>query len=886
MSSTPPKSEADAPEKPRRHFIQQAIDEDLERGRFSEVVTRFPPEPNGYLHIGHAKAICVDFGLAEEFGGRCNLRFDDTNPAKEETEFVDAICEDIRWLGFEWSDEVLFASNYFETLYEYARKLIEADKAYVDDSTPEEIRELRDTLTTPGRNGPFRDRAPEESLDLVARMRAGEFDEGSRVLRAKIDMASPNLNLRDPVMYRISKVHHHRTGNDWCIYPMYDFAHGQSDSIEGITHSLCSLEFENHRPLYDWFCESLGIHHPRQLEFARLELTYLMTSKRKLRRLVDEGYVSGWDDPRMPTLRGLRRRGYTARSIRSLCETVGVAKFNSRVDITLLENAIREDLNKSAARYMAVLKPLKLVITNYPEDQEENVSAVNNPEDPDAGRREVPFCRELWIEADDFREEAPRKYFRLTPGREVRLRYAYYVTCTDFVKDDAGEVVEVHCTYDPESRGGRSEDGRKVKGTIHWVSARHAVEAEVRLYDRLFASEIPEKAPDGEDLHRQPQPRILGDRHRLARARTRDALEWNSGAIRATRLLLCRSRHLGGAAGPQPYRHASGLLVEDREEGAEELSALLEAIRPGRVVGAAPTTLAPPAKNSHSQNLEIIPDPENMGLHFANNCLPFHETEIALKANEGRRGGWATEFAGETGIVGFTSARWPRGCLTMKPTSPSRWLGEVSDSVSKRLCEVNRERPFEFEHELGGRARRAQYEVEINAKIGDPSMSGEHDGSGGLRGTGWREQLDASERVLREDPANCEASRVRIQCRVAVGSERDPVGAMTRHLEAHASDAAGWNLLSAYYCQARDGHRAVEAADAALRLEPDREIFRYNRACGLALVGDYSEAIRDLRRAVECDADLIGFLSADESLVELHGLPEFEHLRRRAPEEA
>ncbi|MEM7264032.1 MAG: glutamine--tRNA ligase/YqeY domain fusion protein [Planctomycetota bacterium] len=489
-------SDSDTPDKPRRHFIQQAIDADNASGRFDgKVITRFPPEPNGYLHIGHAKAICLNFSLAREFGGHCNLRFDDTNPVKEETEFVDAIERDIRWLGFDWG-EALYASSYFETLYEYAQKLIRGGHAYVCELTPEETRELRGTLTEPGKNSPHRDRPAEESLDLLARMRAGEFPDGSKTLRAKIDMASPNLNMRDPVLYRILHAHHHRTGDEWCIYPMYDFAHGQSDSIESITHSLCSLEFENHRPLYDWFCEKLEIHHPQQLEFARLELTSLITSKRKLRRLVEEGYVTGWDDPRMPTLSGMRRRGYTPASIRNFCEGVGVAKFNSTIDLTVLENAIRDDLNPKAERRMAVLRPLKVIVTNYPEGQSEMVDAVNNPEDESAGKRELPFARELFIEQDDFREEAPRKYFRLTPGREVRLRYAYYVTCTDVVKDDDGNVIEVHCTYDPESRGGNTEDGRKVKGTIHWVSAQHAVEAEVRLYDRLFADPAPGKLSD------------------------------------------------------------------------------------------------------------------------------------------------------------------------------------------------------------------------------------------------------------------------------------------------------------------------------------------------------------------------------------------------------
>ena len=489
----------DATTPDRRNFIQAIIDRDLEAGKNEgQIVTRFPPEPNGYLHIGHAKAICVNFGMAEEFGGRCHLRFDDTNPSKEDTEYVDAIQEDIRWLGFDWGEHLHFASDYFEKLYEFAVELIEAGHAYVCDLTPDETREYRGTITSPGKNSPYRDRTPAENLDLFQRMRAGEFEDGTRTLRAKIDMASPNLNMRDPVMVRISRAHHHRTGDAWCIYPMYDWAHGQSDAIEGITHSLCTLEFENHRPLYEWFLERITApSHPQQIEYARLALTYTMTSKRKLLRLVEDGHVTGWDDPRMPTLRGLRRRGYTPESIRNFCTGVGLAKFNSTVDMVVLENSIREDLNRRAPRAMGVLDPLKLVIENYPEDGEEWLEAVNNPEDPEAGTREVPFSRVLFIEREDFREEAPRKYFRLKPGQEVRLRYAYYVTCTGFEKDpETGAITEVRCTYDPETRGGDSPDGRKVKGTIHWVSARHAARAEIRVFDHLFRTPDPNEGDD------------------------------------------------------------------------------------------------------------------------------------------------------------------------------------------------------------------------------------------------------------------------------------------------------------------------------------------------------------------------------------------------------
>lgn len=502
MSTNPPANEPD--EKPgtegHRNFIQSAIDADLDAGLHGgSIVTRFPPEPNGYLHIGHAKAICLNFGLAREYGGQVNLRFDDTNPSAEEAEFVEAIQEDVRWLGGDWGDNLHFASDYFEQLYDFALELVQKGKAYVCDLTAEETREYRGTVTQAGKNSPYRDRDIDENLTLFEKMRAGDFPDGSKTLRAKIDMASPNMNMRDPVMYRISSVAHHRTGTEWRIYPMYDWAHGQSDAIEGITHSLCTLEFENHRPLYDWFLDNISApSRPRQIEFARLNLTYTLTSKRKLTQLVKEGHVSGWDDPRMPTLRGLRRRGYTPESLWAFCDRIGIAKFNSTVDMVQLENAIRDDLNKRAPRAMGVLDPIKLVIENYPEGQEELLEAVNSPEDASMGTREIPFSKELYIERSDFREEAPRKYFRLTPGREVRLRYAYYVTCTGFEKDpESGEITEVRCTYDPETKGGDSADGRKVKGTIHWVSAKHAARAEVRLYDHLFAKPDPADVPEG-----------------------------------------------------------------------------------------------------------------------------------------------------------------------------------------------------------------------------------------------------------------------------------------------------------------------------------------------------------------------------------------------------
>jgi glutaminyl-tRNA synthetase len=479
------------------HFIRDAVLEDLRAGRFSRpVVTRFPPEPNGYLHIGHAKAICLDFGLAQELGGRCHLRFDDTNPTKESQEYVDAITRDVHWLGFDWGEHLYFASDHFDRLYAWALELIRAGKAYVDDLSADEIREHRGTLTEPGRESPWRGRAAEENLDLFQRMRAGEFEDGSKVLRAKIDMGHPNLNLRDPVMYRIRKIAHHRTGDTWCVYPMYDWAHGQSDSIEGVTHSLCTLEYEDHRPLYDWYLDALGVYHPRQIEFARLNLSHTVMSKRKLLTLVQDGLVSGWDDPRMPTLAGLRRRGYTPGSLRDFSERIGVTKAANLVEVALLEHCLREDLNRRALRRMAVLRPLRLVIENYPEGQTDEMEATNNPEDPAAGTRKVPFSRELWIERDDFRETPPPKYFRLSPGVEVRLRAAYVIKCTGLTKDPVtGEVTEVRATYDADTRGGEAK-GRKIKSTIHWVSARHAVDAEVRLYDTLFTVPRPDEAPD------------------------------------------------------------------------------------------------------------------------------------------------------------------------------------------------------------------------------------------------------------------------------------------------------------------------------------------------------------------------------------------------------
>lgn len=492
-------------------FIREIINEHNRTGRFGgQVHTRFPPEPNGYLHIGHAKSICLNFGIAGDYGGRCNLRFDDTNPSKEEVEYVESIMEDVRWLGFDWEDRLFYASDYFEQLYQWALQLVRAGKAYVCDLSAEAIRQHRGTLTEPGQDSPYRNRSVDENLDLFQRMRAGEFADGSRTLRAKIDMKHPNLNLRDPVMYRILRATHHRTGDRWCIYPMYDWAHGQSDSIEEITHSICTLEFENHRPLYDWFVEQLGIHHPQQIEFARLNLTYTVMSKRKLLQLVRDGHVRGWDDPRMPTISGLRRRGYTPEAIRAFCARIGVAKVDSVIDLQLLEYCIREDLNRRAPRVMGVLRPLKVVIDNYPEGQVEELEAVNNPEDAGAGTRQVPFSREIYIEQDDFREVPPKKYYRLSPGQEVRLRYAYLVRCQSVVKDpQTGEVLEVHCTYDPATRGGDTPDGRKVKGTIHWVSAARALHAEARLYDNLFTRPDPETAEAGRDFTANLNPQSL-----------------------------------------------------------------------------------------------------------------------------------------------------------------------------------------------------------------------------------------------------------------------------------------------------------------------------------------------------------------------------------------
>ena len=496
---------------PTSDFIRSKVAQDRKANKNAgRVVTRFPPEPNGYLHIGHAKSICLNFGIAAENGGTCHLRFDDTNPTKEEQHYVQAINQDVRWLGFDWGEHEYYASDYFDRLHGYALQLIKKGNAFVCELSAEQIRQYRGTLTKPGRESPYRNRPVQENLDLFERMRAGEFEDGSHVLRAKIDMASPNLNLRDPVMYRIVRALHHRTGSMWCIYPMYDFAHGQSDSIEGITHSLCTLEFEDHRPLYDWYLDNLGIHHPQQIEFARLNLSYTVLSKRKLLELVQRGDVSGWDDPRMPTLAGLRRRGYTPQSIRNFCNRIGITKYDSKTDIALLEHCVREDLNRRATRVMGVLRPLRVVIDNYPQNQVEEMDAVNNPEDPGMGSRKVPFSRVLFIERDDFHEEPPRKFFRLAPGREVRLRYAYLIRCVGVVKhEETGEVIELHCTYDPETRGGSPPDGRKVKATLHWVSADHALEAEVRLFDRLFIKANPSDVKNDEDLASSLNPDSL-----------------------------------------------------------------------------------------------------------------------------------------------------------------------------------------------------------------------------------------------------------------------------------------------------------------------------------------------------------------------------------------
>jgi glutaminyl-tRNA synthetase len=511
MTASNPKPEQPAAPEPARpsNFIRDAMIEDLKTNKHAgRIWTRFPPEPNGYLHIGHAKAICLDFGLADEFGGGTNLRFDDTNPEKEETEYVESIMADVKWLGFEW-EGLYYASDYFQQLHDWAVQLIKAGKAYVDDLSAEEIRKYRGTLTEPGEESPYRDRSVEENLDLFARMKAGEFPDGTRVLRAKIDMTSPNLNMRDPVMYRILHAEHHRTGDNWCIYPMYDYAHGQSDSLEKITHSMCTLEFEDHRPLYNWFIQSLGIFPSQQMEFDRLNLTYTLLSKRKLLQLVQEGRVSGWDDPRMPTLSGIRRRGYTPEALRNFVANIGVTKTNGTIELAMLEHFVREDLNRHAQRVMAVIRPLKVVIDNYPEGQTDEMDAVNNPEDESAGKRKVPFSRELYIERDDFQEVPPKGYFRLSPGKEVRLRYGYFITAQSVVKNAQGEVIEVHVTYDPATRGGNAPDGRKVKSTIHWVSAAHAIGAEVRLYDNLFIKEDPNDVLEGQAFTANLNPNSL-----------------------------------------------------------------------------------------------------------------------------------------------------------------------------------------------------------------------------------------------------------------------------------------------------------------------------------------------------------------------------------------
>ena len=492
------------------NFIRDIVLDDLKTNKYQgRVHTRFPPEPNGYLHLGHAKSICLNFGLAAEFGGKTNLRFDDTNPSKEETEYVDSIIDNVRWLGFDWEDRLYYASDYFGQLYDWAVQMIHEGKAYVCDLNADQIREYRGTPTEPGKESPYRNRSVGENLDLFARMKAGEFPDGTRTLRAKIDMSAPNFNLRDPIMYRIVHAEHHRTGNEWCIYPMYDYAHGQSDSIEGITHSICTLEFEDHRPLYDWYIDALGIYHPQQIEFDRLNVTYTLLSKRKLLTLVQDGHVRGWDDPRMPTLSGIRRRGYTPEALRNFCGSIGVSKTNGIIELNRLEYFVREDLNRHAPRVMAVLRPLKVVIDNYPEGQVEEMDAINNPEDASAGTRKVPFSRELFIEREDFREDPPKEFFRLAPGREVRLRYGFFIKCTGVVKNEAGEITEVHCTYDPATRGGNAPDGRKVKATIHWVSASRAVNAEVRLYDNLFVKEDPSQVEEGQDFTANLNPKSL-----------------------------------------------------------------------------------------------------------------------------------------------------------------------------------------------------------------------------------------------------------------------------------------------------------------------------------------------------------------------------------------
>ena len=543
------------------NFLEEIIEESIARGD-KRVQTRFPPEPNGYLHIGHAKSICLNFGLAKKYGGLCNLRFDDTNPVKEDVEYVDSIKEDVRWLGFEWAGEH-YASDYFDQLYEWAKELIKKGLAYVDDQTQEQIRQTRGTVTVPGTESPWRNRSVEENLDLFERMRAGEFGDGEKVLRAKIDMAHPNMLLRDPIMYRILHSEHHRTGNKWCIYPMYDYAHGESDSIERITHSICTLEFDVHRPLYDWFIEKLGIFPSHQYEFARLNLTYTMMSKRKLLQLVQEGIVTGWDDPRMPTISALRRRGYTPESIRMFADKVGVAKRDNVIDLGLLEFCVREDLNKRAERRMAVLDPLKVVITNYPEDRQETVECVNNPEDESAGRRGVPFGREIWIERSDFMENPPKKYYRLSPGGEVRLRYAYLIRCDEVIRDAEGRVTELRCTYDPESAGGKSSDGRRVKGVIHWVSAAHAVRAEVRLFDRLFTRASLDDLEEGKTFLDYLNPESLRKVTGVSGAVARRGFRGRQVSVRTDGLFLHGPRFGSRQAGFQPDRHAERQLGQN-----------------------------------------------------------------------------------------------------------------------------------------------------------------------------------------------------------------------------------------------------------------------------------------------------------------------------------
>jgi glutaminyl-tRNA synthetase len=572
MTPSNPTLPADAPGGPS-NFIRDTIIEDLKTNKYAgRVQTRFPPEPNGYLHIGHAKSICLNFGLAAEFGGKTNLRFDDTNPSKEETEYVDSIMDNVKWLGFDWEDRLFYASDYFGQLYEWAVQLIKSGKAYVCDLTAEQIRQYRGTLTEPGRESPYRNRSVEENMSLFERMRAGEFPDGSRTLRAKIDMAAANLNLRDPVMYRILHAEHHRTGNQWCIYPMYDFAHGQSDSIEHITHSICTLEFEDHRPLYNWYIEQLGIYHPQQIEFDRLNLTYTLLSKRKLLTLVQNGHVRGWDDPRMPTLAGIRRRGYTPEAIRNFCNSIGISKTNGTLELGLLEHHLREDLNRRAPRVMAVSRPLRVIIDNYPEGQVEEMEAVNNPEDATAGTRKVPFSRVLYIEQDDFREDPPKQYFRLSPGREVRLRYGYFITCTKAVKDEkTGEILEIHCTYDPATRGGNAPDGRRVKSTIHWVSAAHALDAEVRMYDNLFSKPDPNETAEGEDFTVNLNPNSL---EVLANCKVEPSL---AGTSPGDRYQFERMGYfctdLDSSAGKLVFNRTVGLRdtwakIEKREKGA------------------------------------------------------------------------------------------------------------------------------------------------------------------------------------------------------------------------------------------------------------------------------------------------------------------------------